>query len=83
MADGLAGAVGQGVTDDGAIFVEIMHPDNGRPMFCIGKEQGRYIVRGSGGDRLAVGPSLNALFAYSNYSGAPDRPTLRLVDWTH
>jgi len=61
MADGLAGAVGEGMTDDGAVFVEIMHPRNGRPMFIIGKERGRFVVRNRRGERLAGGRSLAAL----------------------
>ncbi len=36
MASGLAGAVGKGQTEEGAVFVAIMHPDSGEPMFRIG-----------------------------------------------
>ena len=63
MAAGLAGAVGQGLVDDGAYFVEILAPEGGRPMFFVGKERGRYVVRGEDGGRLADGRTLTALFA--------------------
>lgn len=61
MASGLAGAVGRGKADDGSYFVEIMAPESGAPMFLIGKERGRYIVRGQDGGRLADGRSLERL----------------------
>jgi hypothetical protein len=32
-------------------------------MFFVGKEQGRYVVRGADGGRLADGRTLKALFA--------------------
>lgn len=77
MANGLAGAVGQGTTDDGDVFVAIMHPDSGEPMFRIGKEYGRYVVRGRRGDRLADGTSLRQLAR--TQAAAMRRPELRLV----
>jgi hypothetical protein len=40
-----------------------MHPDSGEPMFRIGKESGRYVLRGRRGDRLADGRTLGALSA--------------------
>lgn len=61
MASGLAGAVGQGVTAEGACFVEIMAPHGGVQMFVIGKERGRYFVRGQDGGRLAAGRTLDAM----------------------
>tara|TARA_Y100000588_G_scaffold380427_1_gene464294 strand:+ start:172 stop:483 length:312 start_codon:yes stop_codon:yes gene_type:complete len=79
MASGLAGAVGQGQTEDGAVFVAIMHPDSGEPMFRIGKERGRYVLRGRRGDRLADGSTLGALSA----GRAAGKPTLRLVGSMH
>lgn len=63
MAAGLAGAVGRGAVGDGAYFVEILAPEDGRPMFFVGKEQGRYVVRGKDGGRLADGRTLDTLFA--------------------
>lgn len=77
MADGLAGAVGKGITADGNVFVAIMHPESGQPMFCIGKEQGRYVLRDQVGNRLADGDSLSALTATS--LAQKTRPALRLV----
>ncbi len=74
MANGLAGAVGQGMTEEGAAYVAIMHPDSVQPMFCIGKEQGLYVLRGRAGDRLAYGHSLSELSTLSLM-----RPALRLV----
>ncbi len=65
MASGLAGAVGKGITEEGRVFVAIMHPKSGQPMFCIGKEHGRYVLRGHAGDRLADGESLSALSSAS------------------
>jgi len=63
IAAGLAGAVGQGLASDGAYFVEIMAPEDGRPMFFVSKERGRYVIRGEDGGRLADGRTLDALFA--------------------
>jgi hypothetical protein len=83
MANGLAGAVGQGITEDGAVFVAIMHPESGQPMFRICKESGRYVVRGSRGDRLADGLSLSDLSAMSAPRSKSDHPFLRLVSQTH
>ncbi len=65
MANGLAGAVGEGITEEGAVFVAIMHPESGEAMFRIGKECGRYVVRGRCGSRLADGRSLSDLSATS------------------
>ena len=75
MANGLAGAVGQGQTEEGAVFVAIMHPDSGEPMVRIGKESGRYVLRGRRGDRLADGRTLGALSA--RHGG--ETPYLRLI----
>ena len=75
MASGLAGAVGKGQTEEGAVFVAIMHPDSGEPMFRIGKESGRYVLRGRRGDRLADGRTLGALSA----SRGGEKPYLRLI----
>lgn len=77
MANGLAGAVGQGTTDAGDVFVSIMHPDSGEPMFRIGKESGRYVVRGRTGDRLADGRSLSDISR--PVQAATGGPALRLV----
>ena len=79
MASGLAGAVGQGQTEEGAVFVAIMHPDSGEPMFCNGKERGRCVLRGRRGDRLADGSTLGALSARRGAG----KPALRLVAPTH
>ena len=79
MANGLAGAVGQGTTEEGAVFVAIMHPDNGEPMFRIGKECGRYVVRGRCGNRLADGRNLSDISAPFAKEQKPRRPFLRLV----
>lgn len=80
MANGLAGAVGQGTTEEGAVFVAIMHPESGEPMFSVGKEAGRYVVRGGDGGRLADGCSLAALAALSGRPAASRAPRLRLVN---
>lgn len=79
MANGLAGAVGQGTTEDGAVFVSIMHPESGEPMFSIGKESGRYVVRGYDGGRIADGYSLAALSGDTGQRAARGAPFLRLV----
>ena len=68
MASGLAGAVGRGRADDGTYFVEIMAPESSTPMFRIGKERGRYFVRGRDGGRLADGRSLEGLVRQSGES---------------
>ena len=77
MANGLAGAVGKGITEDGCVFVAIMHPKSGQPMFCIGKEQGRYVARGQSGNRIADGVSLRALSSAT--LAETSRAHLRLV----
>lgn len=77
MANGLAGAVGEGTTEDGAVYVAIMHPESGLPMFHVGKEGGRYVVRAGSGHRLADGVSLQAISALTPRTG---RPALRLVN---
>ncbi len=79
MASGLAGAVGQGTTEEGAVFVAIMHPDNGEPMFRIGKECGRFVVRGRGGNRLADGRTLSDISAPVTSANKSRKPFLRLV----
>jgi len=79
MANGLAGAVGQGTTEEGAVFVAIMHPDSGEPMFQIGKECGRYVVRGRRGNRLADGRNLSDISTPFANEHTPRKPFLRLV----
>lgn len=65
MASGLAGAVGRGRADDGTFFVEILAPENGAPMFLIGKEHGRYFVRSLDGQYYADGGKLARLVRQS------------------
>ena len=76
MASGLAGAVGQGMTEEGACFVEILAPRGGVQMFVIGKEQGRYFVRGQDGGHLAAGRTLDAMLdtGFRPETFATDRP---------
>lgn len=83
MARGLAGAVGQGETEEGALFVAIMHPDSGEPMFRIGKESGRYVLRGQRGDRLADGRTLGDLAPRSLAANDAGTPILALVPTAH
>lgn len=79
MANGLAGADGQGTTEEGAVFIAIMHPDNGESMFQIGKECGRYVVRGRSGNRLADGRNLIDISTpFANQQNSR-KPFLRLI----
>ena len=83
MASGLAGAVGQGETEEGAVFVAIMHPESGEPMFRIGKESGRYVVRGRRGNRLADGRTLRAVSQRAIAANDQNVATLKLVTPLH
>jgi len=57
------------------VFVAIIHPDSGEPMFRIGKESGRYVLRGRRGSRLSEGCTFGALSA----SRGGEMPYLRLI----